>query len=308
MRAQVINEYGEPNVLQLVDDAPEPTIGPDTILIRTKAVGVNPVDWKIVAGYLDGAFPHHFPLTPCWDLSGVVEKVGPAIVDFQPGDEVLAYNRQDHVQYGTLAELVNAPFRCVGHKPKDLSFVEAAALPLAGLTAEQSINSVSIRSEETVLVLNASGGVGSLATQLAVRRGARVIGTCSPRNFDFVRSLGAEPVAYGESMAADVRVLAPAGVDVVLDYIGRDALEAGAKLLNDEGRLASNVESKLVRELGGRYNFVHPDSPMLTELAAIAAAGQLKVELDSVFPFEKAADALQKNKDGHVRGKVVVEF
>jgi NADPH:quinone reductase-like Zn-dependent oxidoreductase len=307
MRAFVINEYGDPDVLQMVNDAPEPVVGPDSILIRTKAVSVNPVDWKVVAGYLQGAFPSHLPLIPCWDVAGVVEKVGPAIVDFAPGDEVLAYNRQDHLQLGTLSEFVSAPFRCVGHKPADLSFAEAAALPLVGLTAEQSVIAAEIRKDDTVLVLNASGGVGSMAVQLAARRGARVLGTCSPSNFGYVRSLGAEPVQYGDSLVADVRAHAPGGVDVVLDFIG-DGLREAASLATDDGRLISIVDAQTVHELGGRYVFVHPDSGMLTELAALAAAKQLEIEIAESFPFARAAEALKRNQEGHVRGKVVIEF
>jgi NADPH:quinone reductase-like Zn-dependent oxidoreductase len=194
MRAFVFDEYGSNDVLRLAEGVPEPKVGPDSVLIRTKAVSVNPVDWKIVRGYLDGAWPAHFPIIPGWDVAGVVERVGPAVVQFAPGDEVLAYNRQDHVENGTLAELTVANVRDVAHKPHDLSWVEAGALPLVGLTAYQSIEAAQISSGDTVLIHNAAGGVGSMAVQLAARRGARVIGTASEKTHDFLRSIGAEPI------------------------------------------------------------------------------------------------------------------
>ena len=135
MRGVAYDRFGGSDVLQVRDDLPEPPVGPDTVLVRTHAAGVNPVDVGIRGGHLAGAFPHHFPIIPGWDLAGVVERVGPAVVDFAPGDEVFGYLRRDDVQWGTAAELVPAPQRCLAAKPESLSFAEAGALPLAGLTA-----------------------------------------------------------------------------------------------------------------------------------------------------------------------------
>ena len=139
MRALVATRYGGNDVLELTE-APDPKVGPDSVLVRTRAVGVNPVDWKIVGGHLDGAFPTHFPLIPGWDVAGAVQAVGPAVTRFGPGDDPLAYDREDHIQRGTLAELVAVPLRCVAAKPAGLSWVDAAALPLAGLTAYQCVH------------------------------------------------------------------------------------------------------------------------------------------------------------------------
>jgi NADPH:quinone reductase-like Zn-dependent oxidoreductase len=307
MRALVATRYGGNDVLELTE-VPDPKVGPDSVLVRTRAVGVNPVDWKIVRGYLDGAFPTHFPLIPGWDVAGVVEAAGPAVTELAPGDEVLAYDREDHVQLGTLAELVAVPLRCVAAKPAGLSWVDAAALPLAGLTAYQSVHEgVGVKAGDTVLVHAAAGGVGSFAVQLAVRAGARVIGTASPANHPHVRSLGAEPVAYGDALVDRVRDLAPDGVDAVLDFVGGPAMDVTPDLLATGGRVASVADPRVL-EMGGRYVFVRADSAQLAELARLAAAGELRVPIRETFGFEQAVDALARVEEGHGAGKVVVDF
>src|SRR5262245_34904251 len=132
MRAAFIADFGEPSVVQ-VGELDDPLVGPDSVLVSVRAAGVNPVDWKIVAGFLQGAFPHHLPLVPGWDVAGVVESVGPAVTSVQPGDRVLAYARKDHVQHGTFAEKVAVPERGVARIPDGVEFVPAGGLPLAGL-------------------------------------------------------------------------------------------------------------------------------------------------------------------------------
>ena len=208
MRAIATNRFGGNDVLELTE-VPDPIVGPDTVLIRTKAVGLNPVDWKSVRGGLEARFPCHFPLVPCWDVAGVVERVGPSVTEFAAGDEVMAYDREDHVQWGTLAELVGVPIRGVALKPPALGWAEAGALPLAGLTAYQCVIAAGVGPGDTGLVHAASGGVGSFAVQFASWAGARVIGTAGPANHDYVRSLGAEPVAYGDGLVDRVRDLVP---------------------------------------------------------------------------------------------------
>src|SRR3712207_742249 len=133
MRGMAYDGFGDDDVLQLRDDLPEPPVGPDTVRVRGQATGVNSVDMAIRAGHFAGAYPHHFPIVPGWDVAGVVEAVGPAVVTFRPGDEVFVYVRRDDVQWGTAAELVPAPQRCLAHKPQSLSFAEAGALPPAWL-------------------------------------------------------------------------------------------------------------------------------------------------------------------------------
>ncbi len=199
MRAVFHESYGGPEVLR-VGERPGPLVGPDTVLVRVRAAGVNPVDVKVGAGGLQGAFPSFLPTVPGWDAAGVVEAVGPSVRDVAVGDEVLGYFRKDFVRDGTYAELVAGSSRHVTRKPPGLSWEVAGALPLAGLTAWQSLDAVGVAAGDVVLVHAAAGGVGHLAVQIAVARGARVIGTASERNHAFVASLGAEPVSYGDGL------------------------------------------------------------------------------------------------------------
>lgn len=307
MRAIATDRFGGNDVLRLTD-VPDPVVGPDTVLVRTKAVGINPVDWKSVRGGLEARFPCHFPLVPCWDVAGVVERVGPAVTEFAPGDEVIAYDREDHVQWGTLSELVSVPVRCLAPKPPDLGWAEAGALPLAGLTAYQCVLAAGIGRGHTVLVHGASGGVGTFAVQFASWSGARVIGTASATNHEYVRSLGGEPVAYGDGLVGAVRELVPGGVGVIIDLVGGDALEATLDLGNDEFRLVSVTTPDRVKELGGRYIFVRPNADQLSELGRLAGEGSLRIHVRETFPFERAVEALARVEEGHGPGKVVVLF
>ncbi|MFF4383442.1 NADP-dependent oxidoreductase [Kitasatospora sp. NPDC001547] len=305
MKAITYRGYGGPDVLEY-GEVPEPKLGPDSVLVRVAAASVNPVDWKIQAGYLDGALDVFFPVIPGWDVAGVVEQVGPGVTEFAPGDEVIGYVREDVVRRGTFAEYVAAPVRTLARKPANLDFAQAAGLPLAGLTAYQALTrALELKPGETVLVHAAAGGVGSLAVQIAVALGARVIGTAGERNHDYLRTLGAEPVAYGDGLADRVRALAPNGVDAVLDLVGGEALRISPALLADGGRLAS-VADGAVLALGGQYVFVRPDVADLTALTDLAESGRLTVEVAATFPLERAADAQRLNAGGHTRGKIVV--
>jgi len=304
MRAAAYDRFGDESVLRIADDHPEPPLGPDVVLVRAHAAGVNPVDITIREGHLAGAYPHHFPIVPGWDLSGVVEAVGPAVVDVAPGDEVFGYVRRDDVQWGTAAELVPVPQRCVAHKPGSLSFAEAGALPLAGLTAYQALTEVlDVGEGDRVLVHRAAGGVGFFAVQIAVALGAHVIGTASPRNHGFLRDAGvAETYDYAAGPLSE-QLSEP--VDAVLDLVGGETLADAPKQVRAGGRIASVVDPSVL-DLGGRYVFVRPDVHDLEELARMADAGQLRVPIAKAFPLEQIADAHRLVAGGHVRGKVVV--
>ncbi|WP_395298287.1 NADP-dependent oxidoreductase [Kitasatospora hibisci] len=305
MKAITYRAYGGPDVLEY-GDVPEPKLGPDSVLVRVAAASVNPVDWKIQAGYLDGVLDVVFPVIPGWDVAGVVEQVGVGVTEFAPGDEVMGYVREDMVRRGTFAEYIAAPVRTLARKPEALDFAQAAGLPLAGLTAYQALTrALEVKPGETVLVHAAAGGVGSLAVQIAVALGARVIGTAGERNHDYLRGLGAEPVAYGDGLADRVRALAPDGVDAVLDLIGGEALQLSPALLAEGGRLAS-VADGAVLALGGRYVFVRPDTADLAALGELADSGRLTVEVAATFPLEQTAEAHRLNAAGHTRGKIVV--
>ncbi|MEU5303803.1 NADP-dependent oxidoreductase [Streptomyces noursei] len=305
MKAITTSSYGGPEVLTY-SEQPDPKVGPDSVLIRVHAAGVNPVDWKIVAGYLDGMMHAHFPLIPGWDVAGVVEAVGADATEYAVGDEVIGYVRKDEVQHGTYAELVAAPVRTLARKPATLDWRQSAGLPLAGLTAYQSLKRARTKAGDLVLVHAAAGGVGSLAVQIAVAEGARVIGTASERNHDFLRSLGAEPVTYGDGLADRVRALAPEGVDVALDFVGGGAVDVSQEVLRDRSRVVSIADGE-VRAKGGHMVWVRPDPADLTALAILADAGKLTVPVDTALPLEEAAEAFRLSMAGRTRGKIVLE-
>ncbi len=304
MRGIAFDRFGGPEVLTLRDDLPDPPVGPDTVLVRVHASAVNPVDVLIRAGGLAGAFPHHFPIVPGWDVSGVVEAAGPAVTGFAAGDEVYGYVRRDDVQWGTAAELVPAPQRCLWHKPSTLSFTEAGAVPLAGLTAYQALTeALAVGEGDRVLVHRAAGGVGFFAVQIAVALGAHVLGTASPRNHGFLRDAGAAEVLDYSAGPISEQLSQP--VDAVLDLVGGDTLADAPEQVRDVRRIASVVDPS-VKEMGGRYVFVRPEHEHLEELARMADAGQLRVPIAKAFPLAETAAAKDLVAGGHVRGKVVV--
>ncbi|GAB3556027.1 NADP-dependent oxidoreductase [Arthrobacter tumbae] len=304
MKAVFYSTYGDPGVLEY-GDQPEPKVGPDTVLIEVKAASVNPVDWKVMAGYLDGAITAHFPAIPGWDVSGVVLQPGPAVPEFSAGDEVMGYVRMDTVGQGTFAERVAAPVRTLSRKPANLSWAEAATVPLTGLTALQTLDALDVSSGDTVLIHNGAGGVGTFAIQIARARGARVIASASERNHDFLRELGAEPVTYGDGIAGRVREIAPDGVSAVVDFVGGDDWRASLDVLTRQGRVASIADAD-AKERGGRYVFVRPVAADLATLADLIEAGEVKPVLAETYPLERAADAFAANMEGHTRGKIAI--
>lgn len=307
MRAAVYDKYGDADVIT-VREHDDPPVGPDTILVRAKATSVNPVDWKIRLGYLQGAYPHHLPIIPGWDVAGVVEAVGPAVVTgLEVGDEVWGYVRRDDVQWGTAAELVPAPERTVSRKPASLSFEEAAAVPLAGLTAYQALTeALSVEEGERVLVHAAAGGVGQFAVQIALARGCEVVGTASPDNHDFLRELGVTEVVDYHQGPVSEQLSAP--VEAVLDLVGGDALEDAPNQVKHPTRIASIIDAQKVHELGGTYVFVRPERAHLDALADLADAGKLRVDLAEVLPLEQIAEAHRRSEAGHTRGKIAVRI
>lgn len=307
MKAVALTEFGDPEVLT-AQELPDPLVGPDFVLVEVRAAGVNPVDWKIRRGYLQGVLPHHTPLIPGWDVAGVVKSVGPAVSGYQVGDEVFAYARKDHVQNGAYAELIAVPERGLAHKPRSVSFEQAAAVPLAGLTALQLLRAVEVGEGDAVLVHAASGGVGHFAVQLAQQLGAgRVLGTASERNHAYLRELGPEPVTYGEGLQERVAELVGGDgkVDAAVDFVGGEALSVSPQLVREVSRHGSVVDPGVLQQ-GGRYVFVRPDSAQLAWLGELLEAGKLRVDLQQTFPLEQAAKAHELLEDGHVRGKLVL--
>ncbi|MFJ7244670.1 NADP-dependent oxidoreductase [Kitasatospora sp. NPDC098652] len=304
MRAVTYDSYAPDNSRLRYGEVPDPKVGPGQVLIQVRAASVNPVDWKVMAGGLDPMMDTVFPAVPGWDVAGVVTRTGPDTPEFAPGDEVMAYARKDVVQAGTFAEYVAVSAPAVARKPASLSWEQAGGLPLAGLTALRSLQRLEVGPADVLLVHGAAGGVGSLAVQLGRDRGARVIGTASERNHDFVRKLGAEPVTYGEGLAERVRALAPGGVSTVADFVGGQ-LETTLAVLADGGRHVS-VADPSVTQHGGAWIWVRPDGAALAELAALADRGALTVEVAQTFPLERTADAFDASRTGHTRGKLVI--
>lgn len=221
---------------------------------------------------------------------------------------MIAYARRDEIRHGTYAELVSAPIRTVAAKPANASWAEAAGIPLAGLTALQSMLAAEVGPDDTVLVHAAAGGVGHFAVQLGRILGARVLGTASPRNHDFLTSLGAEPVSYGDDLVANVRQVAPDGVDVALDLVGGQALDASFELAKRASRVVSIVDSNTVLGRDGRYVFVRPDAEQLGRLGIWFVEGRLRTHVDRTFPLAESAAALELLQGGHVRGKLAIEL
>ncbi|GAA2176274.1 NADP-dependent oxidoreductase [Agrococcus versicolor] len=303
MQAIVYDDFGGTEQLVL-RDVPAPTPGPGEVRIRVLRAGVNPVDWKVLSGGLRGLLTHVTPIVPGWDAAGVVDAVGPDVPEYAVGDEVLSYARKDWVQEGTFAELVTVRAVDVARKPAGLSWDAAGALPLAGLTAERVLDAVEAGSGDTVLVHGASGGVGTLAVQLARLRGARVIATGSPSGHDRLRALGAEPVAYGDGLVDAVRELAPDGVDAVVDLVG-GVMEQTLAVLREGGRHAS-ITDHGAGEHGGRWVWVRPDGARLEALAQRVVDEGIDVEIAASFPLSDVAGAFEQSMSGTTRGKIVI--
>jgi NADPH:quinone reductase-like Zn-dependent oxidoreductase len=304
MRAAVYDAYTENFDDITVREMPEPKLPPASVLIEVRAAGVNPVDWKLVGGHLDPVMPTQFPVTPGWDVAGVVVGLGFDTPEFSIGDEVVAYARKDVLGTGTFAEKVAVPVRAVAAKPKSLSWEQAGGLPLAGGTALRTLESLGTIEGRTVLIHGASGGVGSFAVQIARAAGARVIGTASEANHDYLRGLGAEPVTYGDGMVERVLDTAGGKVDGVADFVG-EVLDETLAVLADGGSHAS-VADPSVAEHGGRYIWVRPDGAETARLGLLADEGKLSVEVAKTYGLDEVAQAFKDSATGHVRGKLVI--
>jgi NADPH:quinone reductase-like Zn-dependent oxidoreductase len=304
MRAATYSAYSTDSSGLEVTEVERPKLAPSSVLIEVRAAAVNPVDWKVMAGGMDPLIDTIFPVIPGWDVAGTVIEVGLDTPEFAVGDEVLAYARKETLHAGTFAELVAVAESSVARKPAGLSWEEAAGLPLAGGTALRSLDRIELAEGETVLIHGAAGGVGSLAVQIAVARGARVIGTASKTNHDFLAGLGAEPVEYGDGLADRVRGLAPAGVDAVADFVGGQ-LEATLAVLRDGGRHVSVADGS-VAEHGGSVVWVRPDGAETARLAELAEAGKLRVEIAGTFGLDQVGEAFDLSRSGHTRGKLII--
>ncbi len=302
MKAVRIHAYGGPEVLKY-EEAPRPKPGPGEFLIRVYAAGVNPVDWKIRQGYLN----HSLPLIPGWDVSGVVEATGPGVAGLKKGDEV--YSRPDIGRDGGYAESIVVRESEVAPKPKSIDHIRAAAIPLAALTAWQSLfDAAGLRAGQKVLIHAAAGGVGSFAVQLAKWKGAHVIGTASGRNQGFLRELGAdEAIDYEATRFEDV----VRDLDVVLDTLGGDTRTRSWKVLKKGGILVSIVGPPSAEEAAAHgvrqaSVFAQPMAIQLAEIAKLVDSGKLRAIVQNVLPLSEARRAHELSQTGHTRGKIVL--
>jgi NADPH:quinone reductase-like Zn-dependent oxidoreductase len=304
MRAVRFHEYGPPSVLVIDEvDRPEPKAG--EVLIRVRAAGVNPIDWKFRAGYLKQFMPLVLPYTPGLDLAGTVAVLGDGVTEFAIGDRVFGRGA------ATYADFAVAPITTIARIPEGVSFEQAAPLHVGGETAWVGLfDSAQLEAGQRVLVQGGAGGVGSIAVQLAHWKGAYVIATASPANLEFVRSLGADEAIDYTGVNVEEAVH---GVDVVLDTVGGEvtahswgALRLGGILV----MVAGAPDTKTAEALGVRTTGVaHPPEtrPVLEELGRLVVSGDLKPQIGHVFPLENAADAHALSETGHGRGRILLK-
>jgi NADPH:quinone reductase-like Zn-dependent oxidoreductase len=304
MKAVDIHSFGGPEVLHL-DDVPMPQGQSHDVVVRVRAAGVNPVDWKLRQGLFESALPMIMGI----DFSGTVESVGDEVKKFSVGEDVFGQVVADNA--GTYAEFCVAPDHAVAHKSEELDHIHAAALPVAGLTAWQALfNLANLQMGQTILIHAAAGGVGSFAVQFAKWRKARVIGTASAKSLDIVRSLGADEVVdYHTQRFED----AAREVDVVLDLVGGETQERSLRVLKCGGILVSTVQPPAppkLQHLGVRGAMVRqkPNGQQLQTIAELVTSGEVRVNIERVFPLEQASEAQQLSQTGHAHGKIVLEI
>ncbi|MGW1161497.1 NADP-dependent oxidoreductase [Streptomyces sp. NPDC002519] len=302
-KAYAYTRFGGPETEAFVD-VERPSPGPGQILVAVRAAGVNPVDWKLRAGLRrpgDTGEPS-FPRVFGSEVAGVVEEAGEGVTGFTAGDAVFGSTVS-----GGYAEYALLPAEVTAHLPEELSFTDAAVLPVAAATAYDGIRQLDLPAGATLLVTGVGGGVGVAAAQIARAFGLRVIGTASVSKKDFVEDLGAGYVAPGPDLAARVRAAAPEGVDGVYDLVGGDALQEAATLLTDRSKLISAAAHQEVERLGGAPVKRVRTAAALDEVARLAVRGDLVPWVTRTFPLERAAEALRAVEEGHARGKVVIE-
>ncbi|MEV7391563.1 MULTISPECIES: NADP-dependent oxidoreductase [unclassified Streptomyces] len=315
MQAVIYSEYGGSEVLR-VAEIEEPHAGPGQVRLKVMAVGVNPIDYKIRYGWLHQLFPMPFPAVPGGEVAGIVDEVGEGVAGISVGDEVLGFTVAGvtgaDASYagvtGAYAQYALAMAADVAPKPAALSWELAAALPVAVETSDRVLGLLKLAAGETLLIHGAAGVVGSAGVQLAVSRGATVIGTASEANHDYLRSLGTVPVTYGDGVVDRVRAAAPQGIDAVFDA-GVDALDISMELRGGTTDRIVTIHDQRALELGITMSTgprQQQFAPELAEYARMAADGRLTVRIDRTLPLAEAARALDLSEAGHPRGKLVL--
>ncbi|MFT7836153.1 NADP-dependent oxidoreductase [Saccharothrix sp. BKS2] len=298
MKAVVLERFGGPEELRPADvGVPEPGAG--QVRVRVRAVGVNPFDAKVRSGAMESAFTTVLPTVLGSEVAGEVDAVGPDVTGAAVGDEVFGF-----ADTGAYAE--QALLTTFARKPAALDWERAVALPVAGETADRVLRLLGVTAGETLLVHGAAGAVGTIAVQLAVAAGARVIGTAGPGNQEHVAALGATPTTYGPGLVDRVRELAPSGVDAVFDVAGRGALPDSIELRGGTDRIVT-IADPAAGDLGITFSAnSRRDAGRLAELADLAARGELVTAVAATLPLAEAAEAHRVIDAGHARGKLVL--
>jgi len=301
VKAARFSRFGGPEVLEIVD-LPDPHPGPGQVRIAVRAAGVNPSDWKKREGLMDPELPQ----TMGYEAAGVVDELGEGVADVAVGDRVFGLSDEGAAQAELAVLSFYAPI------PPSLDFAGAAALPAAVETATRALDQLGVGAGagrgSTLLVNGASGSVGSAAVQLALARGVRVIGTASPASHDYLRSLGAEPVAYGEGLAGRVRALAPDGVDAALDVAGSGVLPELIELAGGPEHVVTIADFAGAQEHGVRFSSGDAGRAVhaLAEIGELIESGRFSLPVARTFPLAEIAQAHRVGEDGHLRGKLVL--
>jgi NADPH:quinone reductase-like Zn-dependent oxidoreductase len=298
LKAIQYSRFGGPEVMVLAE-LPDPRPGPGQIRIAVRAAGVNPIDWKMRSGTRGGDLPQ----TTGREVAGVVDELGDRVTDVAVGDEVFGFAAGG----GGAAELaLSGDYAPI---PPSLDFARAAGLAVAVETAVRTLDLLGVGEGTTLLVNGAAGAVGSAAVQIAVDRGARVIGTASPGNHDYLRSLGAEPTTYENGLVERVRRLAPGGVDAALDAAGGGALPALVEVAGDSQHVVTVADYAGAEATGARFSgglgtvrAVHA----LKDIGELIETGRFTMPVAQTFPLEQIAEAHRLSEAGHVRGKFVL--
>ncbi|MEU4720526.1 NADP-dependent oxidoreductase [Nonomuraea dietziae] len=298
MKAAAFATPGGPEVLQVME-IETPHAGPGEVRVRVKAAGVQPYDAAVRAGWVPQGVTGELPRVPGNEFAGVVDQVGQGVTGFAEGDEVLGFSLLN-----SYAEYIVVGADQVAHKPAGVPWEVAGGLTAGVQTAELALDTIGVREGETLLVHGASGSVGTAAVQIARRRGARVIGTGREENHDYLRSLGAIPVVYGEGLADRVRALGQ--VDAALDGAGGHALEVSLELVKDPARIVTLVEHGRAAELGVKLVQAGRTAERLGRYAALIAEGAFTFPVRRAYPLDQAAEAHREIETGHGRGKLVI--
>ena len=311
MRAVQYSEYGDADVLHVVDDAPEPHPGPGQVRIRVKAAGVTPADWYLRSGSLQQIAPLQLPHIPGVDAAGIVDEIGEDTNDVRIGDEVFGLTPPAQ-SGGAFAEF--AILDAWASKPARVSWEEVGGLAANVETATRALDELAVRAGMTVLVEGASGGVGTILIQLAHARGARVVGTASSANHALLRSLGAEATTYGEGLVERVRTLAPEGVDVAIDSAGAGSLPRLIEITGAPDHVLTLADFSAA-EYGVRLSTSagpgadgQDGRDGLTIASELLDKRELTVPIHAVYPHGRAADAHRESETRRARGKIIVTF